>query len=87
MATKDETQAWLDNGGSRLGMQYGITSTMDGDNYWFTNFQGEGHENPPGLFYAGCCHVGNRFFVCVKTAGKILDTLSILMRIVNNNIW
>ena len=64
LATKDETQAWLDNGGDRLGMQYGLTSTMSGNKHWFTS-----NKDDLGSFYGGCCHQANRFFVCAKITG------------------
>ena len=70
LATKDETQAWIDNGGDRMGMEYGITSTMSGKNHWFTKGDGiGGNQGKVGTWYAGCCHHRNRFFVCVKETG------------------
>ena len=62
LATKDETQAWLDNGGDRLGMLYGLTSTMRCNKHWFIH-------DGSGYWRAGCCHHQNRFFVCAKKAG------------------
>ena len=62
LATKDETQAWLDNGGDRLGMLYGLTSTMRCNKHWFIH-------DGSGYWRAGCCHHQNRFFVCTKKAG------------------
>merc|ERR1711944_182484 len=41
LATKDETHAWLDNGGDRLGMKYGLTSTMFNKAHWFTQNLGD----------------------------------------------
>ena len=49
LATKEETHVWLDNGGDRLGMLYGLTSTMSGNQYWFTS----GDSGDYG-WYAGC---------------------------------
>ena len=70
LATKDETQAWIDNGGDRMGMFNGLTSTMSGTNHWFTNDDGVGgNPGKEGNWYAGCCHHKNRFFVCAKKAG------------------
>ena len=66
LATKDETQAWLDNGGDRLGMRYGLTSTMRCNKHWFIN-DGSGYLGSG--YYTGCCHRKNRFFVCAKKAG------------------
>ena len=63
LATKEETHAWLDNGGDRLGMPYGLTSTMNGNQHWFTANLGDFG------WYAGCCKNTDRFFVCAKTAG------------------
>ena len=65
LATKDETQAWLDNGGDRLGMLYGLTSTMRCNKHWFIH-------DGSGYWRAGCCHHKNRFFVCAKKAGSWL---------------
>ena len=62
LATKDETKAWLDNGGDRLGMLTGLTSTMRCNKHWFT-------QDGSGYWNAGCCHHKNRFFVCAKKAG------------------
>ena len=64
LATKEETHAWLDNGGDRLGMLFGLTSTMQGNQHWFTEDLGDS-----GHWYAGCCDHLNRFFVCAKPAG------------------
>lgn len=61
LATKEQTQAWLDNGGNRLGMTFGLTSTMNGNKHWFTSNSG-----PSGTWNAGCCDHANRFFVCAK---------------------
>ena len=66
LATKEETQSWLNNGGDRLGMEYGLTSTRNGQKHWFTRNNGGN-----GLWYAGCCQHNNRFFVCVKNLGMI----------------
>ena len=63
LATKEETHAWLDNGGDRLGMPFGLTSTMNGNRYWFTQELGDYG------WYGGCCGHANRFFVCAKAAG------------------
>ena len=63
LATKEETHAWLDNGGDRLGMPFGLTSTMNGKNYWFTQELGDYG------WYGGCCGHANRFFVCAKPSG------------------
>ena len=62
LATKEETHAWIDNGGDRLGMKYGLTSTMNGNRHWFTQELGDYG------WYGGCCDHRNRFFVCAKAA-------------------
>lgn len=72
LATKEETQAWLDNGGDSLGKQYGLTSTMQGDRYWLANFG----------WATGCCHHNNRFFVCAKLAG-IASKLQLFLVCIN----
>ena len=66
LATKEETQNWLNNGGDRLGMEYGLTSTRNGQQHWFTQNNGGN-----GLWYKGCCNHVNRFFVCVKNLGTM----------------
>ena len=65
LATKEQTQAWLDNGGDDLGMPFGLTSTKDGHEYWFT-----GYSSMHG-YHIGNCHKANRFFVCAKPGGMI----------------
>ena len=70
LATKEETETWVNNGGDQLGMLFGLTSTRDADKYWFTNLQGQWH---PGLWYEGCCDSNNRFFVCAKRTGKTFN--------------
>ena len=64
LATKEETHAWLNNGGDRLGMMFGLTSTMNGNMHWFTQELGDDYGWNPG-----CCDQKNRFFVCAKGAG------------------
>ena len=64
LATKEETHAWLDNGGDRLGMMFGLTSNMNGNMHWFTQELGDDYGWNPG-----CCDHQNRFFVCAKAAG------------------
>ena len=63
LATKEETHTWLDNGGDSLGMTYGMTSTRNGLQHWFTIGMGDFG------WFPGCCHHKNRFFVCAKSAG------------------
>merc|ERR1719387_1781262 len=60
LASKAETELWLNNGGDRLGMPYGLTSDRKGQDYWFTAIP------PNGLFYGGHCNHRNRFFLCSK---------------------
>ena len=56
LATKEETHAWLDNGGDRLGVRFGLTSTMDGNMHWLTQELGDYG------WYGGCYDHTNRCF-------------------------
>ena len=69
LATKEETHACLDNGGDRLGMIYGLTSTMNGNKRWFTQDMGD-----YGWYSPVCCDRKDYFFVCAKTAGTTLNS-------------
>ena len=60
LATKEETYAWLKSGGDSLGMVYGLTSTMKGNEHWLT--QGIGHLG----WYQACCEDTDTFFVCAR---------------------
>ena len=60
LATKEETYAWLKSGGDSLGMVYGLTSTMKGNEHWLT--QGIGHLG----WYQACCEDTDYFFVCAR---------------------
>ena len=62
MATKDETHAWLNSGGDRLGLTYGLTSTMKENLHWFT----EGNKDDFGFDAGYCCEDTDQFFVCAK---------------------
>jgi len=58
LATKDETLKWLENGGDRLGKEFGLTSTRRGIEYWMTGYAPH--------WSLGACSATNRFFVCAK---------------------
>ena len=63
LATREETHAWLDNFGHLPELKYGLTSTMNGSQHWFTeNMEDYG-------WSAGCCRDRDRFFFCAKSAG------------------
>jgi hypothetical protein len=59
LANKEEYHAFLEAGGTRAGKQYGVTSRKRGLDYWHTNNMGDYG------YTRGCCHYGNRYFVCV----------------------
>ena len=65
LATKEETYAWLKAGGDSLGMVYGLTSTMKGNEHWFTEKLGHLGWSMIGP-YPGCCEDTDNFFVCAR---------------------
>lgn len=67
LATKEETRKFIENGGDTLEMKYGLTSTRQGNDYWFTDGTGDLGWN------SGSCHEEDRFFVCAVMSVDVFE--------------
>lgn len=62
LATKEQTHMFIENGGDTLEMRFGLTSTRQGTEYWYTDGTGDLG------FHTKSCHDEDLFFVCASDA-------------------
>jgi hypothetical protein len=64
VATKDQLEIYIANGGQQLAAPYGVTTTIQSGNgsHWLSNY---------GWHVDGCCDHDDRYFVCTSVGGIV----------------
>jgi cysteine-rich repeat protein len=74
LANQDELHDWLDAGGDRNGVEFGLTSTRRSNYGTSGDYHLTRHQTSDYGWNRGDCHHSNRYFVCVQDTGLAMTS-------------